>query len=353
MFKSIRIKNFQSHKDTFMEFDKGINIIKGVSNHGKTAVLRALNWVINNKPDGDSYRSWWGGDTEVTLTLDDGTEIIRRRTDKVNEYQVRETHYTALNRGVPDDIQNLINMNDINIQNQLESAFLLNKTGGEVAKVLNNTVDLGIIDNTISNITQEYNMVNASIKQGKEQIAYYVRELYKYKDLDTINSILTELEAEEGHLNRLAEFIDTGVELKKSLGNLLEIEEDTSNSIKQDKAVESALVGLAGTEQEIIKGKKIILNAKNMLDTDNRLSLTKKEVSDKNELLNKAKETLEGLINKAAELTASEDTCIKLGETIKIYNDHTVNYAKTKEVLDNLKQEFKTLMPEVCPLCNK
>lgn len=353
MFKSIKIKNFQSHKDTTIEFDKGINIIKGVSNHGKTAILRALNWVINNKPDGDSYRSWWGGDTEVTLTLEDGTEIIRRRTDKVNEYQIKETHYTALNRGVPEDIQALINMNDVNIQNQLESVFLLNKTSGEIAKTLNNTVDLGIIDNTISNITQEYNQVNASIKHGKEQIAYYVRELYKYKNLDAIDTLLTELEKEEGHLNRLNTFIEDVGQLTKSFTSLIAMERDITNEITQGKIIEQALTGLADVEQNIIKDKKSIHNTKNMIDTYNTLSLAKTEILNKNKIIINANKMLEGLIKKEEELKDSSSSCTKMKKTIKIYNDHTADYTKTDAELNELKEAFKSLMPEVCPLCNK
>jgi len=47
MINSLTIQNFQSHKNTTLEFDNGINIIIGQSDSGKTAIIRALNWVIN------------------------------------------------------------------------------------------------------------------------------------------------------------------------------------------------------------------------------------------------------------------------------------------------------------------
>jgi DNA repair protein SbcC/Rad50 len=41
----VRIENFQSHEDTLMEFHKGLNVITGPSDHGKSAVMRAIKWV--------------------------------------------------------------------------------------------------------------------------------------------------------------------------------------------------------------------------------------------------------------------------------------------------------------------
>lgn len=353
MFKKLQIKNFQSHKDTTIEFDKGINIIKGVSNHGKTAILRALNWVINNKPDGDSYRSWWGGDTEVTLTLADGTEIIRRRTDKVNEYQIKETHYTALNRGVPEDIQALINMNDVNIQNQLESVFLLNKTSGEIAKTLNNTVDLGIIDDTIANITQEYNQVNSAIKQGKEQIAYYVRELYKYKDLDNITKALAELEVNEKALTQLTAEINDCNTLIKSLFTLSETADEIEDKIKYDSTMKTALETLVNIQMGISTLKKESSETDRIITLLKCLNDEKKAIKDTNKAIIKATKELDTLINKEVELNTIEDTCQNIDNTIKLYIDHTRLYDKVKGELEELKAQFKSLMPEVCPLCNK
>jgi len=71
MIKQLTIKNFQSHKKTKLEFSDGVNIIIGQSDSGKTAIIRALNWVVNNKPSGDSFRSHWGGDTNVEITMED------------------------------------------------------------------------------------------------------------------------------------------------------------------------------------------------------------------------------------------------------------------------------------------
>ena len=58
MIKNLLLKNFQSHIDSKIEFDSGFNVICGSSDSGKSALLRALMWVIANRPSGDSIKNW-------------------------------------------------------------------------------------------------------------------------------------------------------------------------------------------------------------------------------------------------------------------------------------------------------
>ena len=46
--KKIELHNFQSHEYTEMEFDRGLNVILGNSDVGKTAILRAIKWALYN-----------------------------------------------------------------------------------------------------------------------------------------------------------------------------------------------------------------------------------------------------------------------------------------------------------------
>ena len=55
MIQSIRLINFQSHKDSFIEFSPNDTVLIGTSNSGKTAVLRALDWILKNRPLGTSF----------------------------------------------------------------------------------------------------------------------------------------------------------------------------------------------------------------------------------------------------------------------------------------------------------
>ena len=67
MIQSLALKNFQSHKDTLIKFDPGVNVIVGSTDSGKSAIIRALRWLVWNRPIGDKMRSNWGGETEVII----------------------------------------------------------------------------------------------------------------------------------------------------------------------------------------------------------------------------------------------------------------------------------------------
>ncbi len=91
MISSIRLKNWRTHKDTSMEFGKGINLIVGVMGSGKSSVMDAISFalfgtfpalkrgdmktesLIMNRPLQES-----AGEVRLTLELEgDHYEIIR------------------------------------------------------------------------------------------------------------------------------------------------------------------------------------------------------------------------------------------------------------------------------------
>lgn len=149
MIEQIRITNFQIHKDLTINLGRS-TVLQGDSNHGKTAVLRALYWVANNEPSGDSYVSYWAKDgnkfkdgmyTEVEVRVD-GHTIVRRRDNKFNGYVVDGVKYEALRGGVPDVVTNLLNLSPVSTQRQLDAPFLLSMTPGEAASFLNSLANL-------------------------------------------------------------------------------------------------------------------------------------------------------------------------------------------------------------------
>ena len=78
MIQSIRLQNFQSHKDSYLRFSNGINIISGQSNNGKTSLLRGLNWVITNRPQGIAFKSIFSDKKEicrVSLIINDTLQV--------------------------------------------------------------------------------------------------------------------------------------------------------------------------------------------------------------------------------------------------------------------------------------
>jgi len=185
MIRRLKIENFQSHKLTEVEFVDGLNVIVGQSDCGKTAIIRALDWVCNNRPSGDDFRSDWGGDTRVEIELDDGVTILREKRGKsVNLYSIMRGNQTeqfkSFRSEVPADIAEAIAMDPVNWQRQLDSPFLLSDTPGEVASKLNEAVDLDIIDLALSRMiakvrqnTQDLRSQKAALEEHKDDLSAF------------------------------------------------------------------------------------------------------------------------------------------------------------------------------------
>jgi DNA repair exonuclease SbcCD ATPase subunit len=152
MIKSLHIENFQSHEDSRLEFDPGTNVILGASDSGKSAIIRALKWVIWNRPQGESYRSHWGGGTRVIIKTEQGV-VERVRGDNVNSYLLNgDLELKALRAEVPEEVVRLLNLNETNLQMQFGRPFLLDSSPGEVAAHFNSVAHLSQIDSGLRNV---------------------------------------------------------------------------------------------------------------------------------------------------------------------------------------------------------
>jgi len=190
LIKQIQIKNFQSHKDTKLEFGDGVNIIRGQSDTGKSAIFRAIRWLKDNRPQGDAFRSNFASTkavVDITVEFGDGSWVSRRRGGTVNSYVTSNNdELEALRSEVPEEVRAIVQLEDYNIQGQHDKYFMLQSTAGEVAKMLNDIVGLDIIDTC-------YKKINSIILDSKRefdrcdsQIEGLKEELEAFKDFETM-----------------------------------------------------------------------------------------------------------------------------------------------------------------------
>lgn len=141
---SIRIRNFQNHKDLFFKFDKRVTVIVGMNDRGKSAILRALRLVCFNRPVGKAYVR--KGTTQCTVTIKTNKHTIIRKIGKANTYSLDGEVYKSFGTKVPEAIQQVLNLQEINFQLQHEPVFWFSLSSGQVAKELNKLIDLDSID---------------------------------------------------------------------------------------------------------------------------------------------------------------------------------------------------------------
>lgn len=170
MITSIEIQNFQSHKKTKLNFHPGVNIIVGTSDSGKSAILRAINLAVTNRPSGNSFCSTWMDkkDTSKIEIIVDGETLISRQEKPYKAYILKipgktELELKAFGVTVPDEIEEAFNMTEVNLQKQLDSPFLLSKTPGEVASHFNKIAKLDKIDTATSNVNSWITQLHSRI----------------------------------------------------------------------------------------------------------------------------------------------------------------------------------------------
>ena len=344
MLKTLALKNFQSHEDTEVELHLGVNVFVGSSDSGKSALLRALRWLTMNRPSGESFRSHWGGDTEVVLELEDGTSVSRKK-GRENIYRLNDLVFKAFGNEVPEEVATALRLDGINVQRQLDAPYLLSETPGEVARQLNSVVRLDDIDTAATRINGIIRGANACSEVEKERVN---RLEAQHADLAWVDAAHGELET----LEDLKQRREGAWQARSGLFRLLEGLGEGLTTVVRYKGVEDAQEALTS-----------LLQAQTKLET---LKKTREELADLLFSFHRAEERAA----KYATATEAEEELSTMSVMAERYNMIRGKRDRLAVILDacdsaqhkmttyaetarKLQKEFDDAMPETCPLCGK
>lgn len=347
MIQSVEIKNFQSHRNTKIEFHPGVNVIRGSSRDGKSAILRALNYAINNKPAGMRHISWWAKDKKnileecrVTLQFDD-CKIARIRGD-TNSYQLNDdTPMDAVESTVPEQISKAHRISEVNIQKQMDAPFLLSASSGEVSKFFNRILRLEEADEYQSAIEGKRRKGNADTKALDEQIPLVEESLKTFtwiEGAEELIALCSSLETEKGVSEATVKVLRTLITDKQELEEKLE-----RYSIYAD--AEAIVKGMGALQEEYISIKQRAATLSLMCG---RLEDAKEALIDKN-IITEAEEVAEmvGLLQQK-KARAIEERCV-LENIISSHRDMSDALLE----IDDAIQKLEATLPTVCPICGK
>lgn len=169
MIKSLTLTDFQCHESLLVELDR-VTVIIGRNGKGKSALIRAIRWLLTNQPSGDAAVRWGCESTKVRAVIDDHS-IIRRKGKAVNTYRLDGEVYKNLKPGqVPDDIVNLLNVGPASFAGQHDGPFWFSLTPGQVSKELNAVVNLDVIDRTLADLSSRVRKAKAVVEVSKQRL---------------------------------------------------------------------------------------------------------------------------------------------------------------------------------------
>lgn len=346
MIKNLTIENFQSHKHTSLDFHPGVNVILGLSDVGKSSILRALNWVAFNNPSGDFFRSdFTKKDTNVSVTFDSEDTVVRRR-GKDNCYLVNDQKFKALGSKVPDEVSDLFNMDNVNMQPQWQSYFMLDQSSGQVARSLNAVSGLEDMDLSLK-------VVNSRIKDSNSEVTHLSEEIKECEDeIENLSWIDKSFEKLEG-LKNLQEEIATKKYEKNVLLDLLIAYDELIHDKKQlpDAAALPVIESLLELDREI---DSYVCQADDLQQLVDRYEDMKAQLAEL-DFIPEAEKEFNLCQSIYAQIIKDSDKRNKLSESVEELNGLKADMKDAEEYTEKCKKVVNLRHSEidVCPTCNR
>lgn len=359
MIKKITIKNFRSWKELDIELSPRINVFIGNSGSGKSNFNRALDWLINNRPTGDKYRSRWAlrnekergkiNSTVVKLITKEGYIITRKKNKEDNLYRIKYEgeieELRAFGFNVPKEISSILNIQEINTQFQFDPYFLLGFSPSEVSKYLNKIANLSIIDRSNSEIKKLEFRIRTNLNSLNSEFKRLNGDLKNLSFVETAEEELIRIERKEIIINKL-NF------KKKTIETLIE------NINKNNEILEKFPVNESLLELNTLLNKLEELNKNNEENKLKELKNLLNKISSIKCKLKKIPTNLENLVSKTNKFL-EEKTIIEKIENKKEELNEIIN--KIKLLKNNQRKELTeigTLTKELkkyktCPLCGE
>lgn len=358
----VELHNFQSHEDTIVNLVDGFNIFVGESSNGKTSIVRAINWVINNKPLGTDFIMTGKKDCWVRITFSNGSYIERGRTLTDTGYykvwdgdpQSIEQEYRGFTNSVPVEVMNIHQMPKINItknlethlnmMTQLERPFLITESVNDKAVAIGHITGTSIVDecirSTVANNASDTKMLKELAKQKSE-----LEQKQQGYDITNLKSIKHTISNLKNNLVSHIDYYDKTDTINKQYENNIQEYRQIEHSVKNAKVLLTVKPLIEEYNLEMYD-LQILLSIKEKYDNIvQALQIEQNKLQSANEIV-KYKDICEeanSLINKGlrcCNIIAQKDS---LNNTIKLHETNIEQFNKVivlKPLIDKINEGF-------------
>lgn len=295
------LENFQSHEYTELEFSKGFNVLVGESKQGKTAVLRALDWIYENKPSGKRIIRKGAEYAKVTVHLSNGYIISRyieaKRSGK-NGYEITDPNTGEVEFGntkILPEVQKLLGFNllqidkdskyNLNYLKQGTGWFMIgdNYSAPQKAKMIGGIYGTQYADAVIRDLDSLTKRSNEQMKASNKVLEKAESELKKFDYLEDLGNSIQFIEA------KLQEIEDLKRK-KEQIQNLLAKRQKITAEIEENEKTLEAI-------KYVDEANRILLNAKLELHKRTELEKMLEKYKNTSKRLNELYKTLDCVKN--------------------------------------------------------
>lgn len=394
MLSKLRLENFLSWKEAELDFVPGVNAIVGISDSGKSNLIKAIRWNSLSKPEGLIIQSDWvkkNDNTSVTIDTIEGVNVSKIRNKTENTYILNGVEHKGFGRDVPDEIKKALNITDMNFQFQFDNPFILSQSASEVGRDLNKIVNLEIIDIASSNIEKTKRKFKSDLDKTLVDLDVVENKLLSYSNLDNIEIDLQILENSDKKLEDKIELHNTIIDLLDKINNV-EDRVNNINSIQYEDEINTLIEVKKSTFDKVIKRNNLQSIYKTISQLEWKLKTANASIDlekDLNNLIQQNKniefsitkrKLIQNIITKITDIEKSikeldnEIKDEKLVMKLLNINDKILDAIDRRNGLDyrltsilvlekqikdkdqsinKLEKEYKELLGDVCPLCNQ
>lgn len=180
--KSVTVKNFQAHTNSTFNLENGLNLIVGTSDSGKSALARAINFVLYNISESDFVRLK-EKQFEVEIVFADGAVIKRTKGKDINSVSYKYPHdfdfttYKAFGNNYPEEVLDFLDrpvytksLGAVSYSDQSNKNFLIEQPASAQPKIISSIVGTDDLQKAADNCSSKVRNYNEQIKISENLI---------------------------------------------------------------------------------------------------------------------------------------------------------------------------------------
>ena len=376
IFTKLKLRNFKSHENTVIKFDKGISVIVGENGAGKSTILEAISFALFKQHTGKKIDDLVRNNAQsmfVELEFDSNGrkyKIIREKKSNLKSSLYKKTssdgdyvHVCTGDKEVANEIRQILDidsdlfLNAIYIR-QGEIAELVDKSPAEKKLLIAKLLGIDSLEKSWKNLLPIINDYENELSELKGKL-YNSKELsddleHKRAELNSLRERGLELEEQITEVNGLRDEISENkrnMEREKEIYdthvNNLEIEEKTLAKLENDKKViQDNLDKIREAEEKVDRLEKYVSKLDTYLDFEKSVvsiqSLKEKEneITDLLDSISKQKEIVADKKEGYNKFLASDEDITRL-------NNDKVNYEKELATMTKLEKDKKDLLRQI------